>query len=119
MNKKNQNNQPSVSENESTTNWVFIPLAKELILKRTEKYILFKVGGASAIVNAVFKRKKESETHIFLSVPETYMFGVKHNEYDAEKGRWVTINQKDVSAKDMKEYLQPKKTDLPDDDLPF
>ena len=89
-------------------------------MKKTDKYILFKLGGAYTIVNAVFKRKKESETHIYLSVPETFNFGVKHNEYDAEKGKWVTIKQMEMSAWDMKHYLeQLDKQDLPDDDLPF
>lgn len=113
MKKANQTNQPKAQEGANTTHWVFIPLAKALILKRTDKFILFKVGDGSAIVSAKFKRAKESDTHIFLSVPETYNFGVKYNEYDAESKKFVTYKEVEVPADKMKEYLDKDLT------LPF
>lgn len=75
-------------------------------MKKTDKYILFKVGSGSAIVSAKFKREKENEDMVFLSVPETYNFGVKYNVYDAESKKWATIGEKDVPANVMKDYLK-------------
>ena len=92
-------------------------MKKELILKRTDKYILFKCGNASSIVNAIFLRKKESEDCVFLSVPPTYKFGVKHNEYNPETKKWETVMSKDISATEMKDALKSIKVE--DDDLPF
>lgn len=74
-------------------------------MKKTDKYILFKVGDGSAIVSAKFKRKKEHEDTIFLSVPETYNFGVKYNEYDAQAKKFVTYKEVECPANAMKDYL--------------
>lgn len=74
---------------------------------------------------------------VFLSVPETYNFGVKYNDYDRRNKKWVTTRTIDVKAEDMKEYLGENEDpedmlpvedyisngelpeDNPDDDLPF
>lgn len=114
MKQANQTNQPNAQESANTTQWVFIPLAKALILKKTEKFILFKVGDGSAIVSAKFKRAKESDTHIFLSVPKTYEFTIKYNSYDQDAKKWVTTRERIAKAEQVKELV-----DLDPEDLPF
>lgn len=86
-------------------------------MKKTDKYILFKVGDGSAVVSTKFKRAKEHEDMVFLSVPETYNFGVKYNSYDAEQKKYVTYRKVDVNAKVMKDLLAKDK-DIPNQ-LPF
>lgn len=105
MKQENQAIQTPSEQVANNTNWVFIPLPKALILKRTDKYILFKVGDGSAIVSAKFKRAKEHEDMVFLSVPETYNFGVKYNEYDTEQKKFVTYKEVECPANAMKDYL--------------
>ena len=112
MKQENQITTPS-DQIANNTNWVFIPLPKALILKKTDKYILFKVGDGSAVVSTKFKRAKEHEDMVFLSVPETYNFGVKYNSYDAEQKKFVTYKEVDVPANAMKEYLDPNIDKLP------
>lgn len=147
MNEKKEmnNNGVAKTDNGQQTEWVFIPLPKDLVIKKTEKYVLFQVGdNISSIVSAKFKRKKESENFIYLSVPANYMFGIKETRYNEETHKWETMRQKDLSAKLMRKYLNyfdedevmdnewndifPEKStgnpnldavDLPDDDLPF
>ena len=115
------------------------------MIKTTEKYVLFQVGNSiSSIVSSKFKRTKESNDFIYLSVPENYKFGIKETRYNEETKKWETTNQRDLSANSMRKYLNyfdedevqdnewsdifPKKSngntdldavDLPDDDLPF
>lgn len=115
MKQENQAIQTPSEQVANNTNWVFIPLPKALILKKTDKYILFKVGDGSAVVSTKFKRAKEHEDMVFLSVPETYNFGVKYNSYDAESKKWVTIKECDVNAREMKDLLNSQE----DDKLPF
>ena len=89
-------------------------------MKRTETYVLFRVNDASAIINAKFIRKKETEDYIFLSVPPTYDISVKYNVY--ENGKWQTKKQLSVTAKDLapivREYTQIVLCDKADG-LPF
>lgn len=121
---KQTNGVTQPKEGQQKQEWVFIPLSKELILKSTDKYILFKIGdGATSIVSAVFKRKKETEEKVFLSVPPEYNFGCQVREYDNKQRKYVSVKKWDVKAGDMKELLSKledkKQEDLPDDDLPF
>ena len=125
MKQENQVQTPS-EEVAKTTQWVFIPLPKALILKRTDKYILFKVGDGSAVVSTKFKRAKEHEDTIFLSVPENYNFGVKYNSYDAEQKKFVTTKEIECPANAMRDYLSlsEEEQSVPldkwlEDDLPF
>lgn len=79
--------------NKQTTNWVFIPLVKKHIIKRTDKYVLFKINnsGSSAIVSASFIRKKETDKFIYLSLPETYEVNCRTTEF--KNGKWVVTNE--------------------------
>ena len=116
------NNGATNQNTQAGQEWVFIPLSKELILKSTEKYILFKLkDGATAIVSAVFKRKKESDEHIFLSVPPTYNFSCQVREYSEKQRKYVSKKQWDIKAQEMKELLNQIEGEggIPDDDLPF
>ena len=84
-------------------------------MKRTEKYILFKAGDGSAVVSTKFKREKEHDDMVFLSVPETYEFTIKFNVYDQGAKKWVSERENVVKADVMKQII----TGEPDDDLPF
>lgn len=42
---------------------------------------------------------------VFLSVPETYNFGVKYNSYDAEQKKFVPYKKVECPANAMKDYL--------------
>ena len=128
--KKNQttpmvNNQPNQNPTSGDA-WVFIPLSKKLILKRTDKFVLINVDGrASGIVNAKFLRKKETDEKVFLSLPPDYKIGCRVREYDAEKGSWFEVKKFDIKPTTLKYYLNKQETkkpdavDCPDDDLPF
>lgn len=65
-------------------------------MKRTSDYVLFKVNGGTAIVNAKFIRQKESEDYIFLSVPPMYDISVRTREFI--DGKWTTTKQYSVIA---------------------
>lgn len=100
------NNGATNQNTQAGQEWVFIPLSKELILKSTDDYILFKLGGgATTIVSAKFKRKKESDEKIFLSVPETYEFNCQRREFDKNKNRYVPVERWSIKAKELKELL--------------
>lgn len=99
--------------NKQPTEWVLIPLLKKHIIKRTETYVLFKVDGkASAIVNAKFIRKKESEDMIYLSVPENYEVNCNVREKN-EEGKWVPTQQYVLKAKELKPIVLEYNKDLP------
>lgn len=131
MNNKKSNktkNVGVVEKPQTNEEWVFIPLPKSLIIKQTDTYILFKLGeNISSIVSAKFKRKKESDSHIYLSVPPSYNFGCKLTSYDAETKKYVKVCEQDLSGQEIKEYLDTYDEDeIPDnewsdlvDGLPF
>lgn len=92
------NNATLVEENEK---WVFIPLSKAHILKRTDKYVLFDVDGtASAILNTVFLRKKETDEMVFFSVPADYVIYCRVKEY--KEGKWMVTSEYQVTAKNIR-----------------
>lgn len=100
-------------QKEESQEWVFIPLLKKHILKRTDSYILFDVDGtASGIVNAKFIRKKESDTMIYLSLPAEYE--VNCNVREKVEGRWTTTKKYVITAKELRPLvLDYNKTALP------
>lgn len=103
MEKQNNQTQASVGENANT--WVFIPLMKKNIIKRTETYVLFNVDGiASGIINAKFLRKKESEDCVFVSLPSDYEITCRVKEYQAGKG-WQTTREYVIKAVDLKPII--------------
>ena len=96
MNKQNNTNEQA---NASTTRWVFIPVEKTRVLKREETYVLLKLNDhISAIISSRFVRKKESDTHIFMSVPQDYKIKVRYTEFDEETKRYVVKEENEVNA---------------------
>ena len=104
---KTMNEQLNQNQERKETEWIFIPLLKAHILKRTEKYVLFDVDGiASGIVNAKFLRKKETEDYVFLSVPADYEINVRVREKNLTTGKWETTMDMSVKAKDLAERIK-------------
>ena len=86
------------------TEWVFIPLLKSHIIKRTDAYILFDLDGvATGIISAKFLRKKETDEYVYFSVPETYE--VKCRTRELKNGKWVTACEVPVKAIYVKEKV--------------
>ena len=115
-NNETMNNGMKVNPNEerkTCKEWVFVPLLKKHIIKRTDTYILFDVDGvASGIVNAKFLRKKESETMVFLSLPDNYE--INCNVREKLEGRWATTKKYVITAKELRELvLTYNKSELP------
>ena len=89
------------TERKTCNTWVFIPLLKKHILKRTDTYILFDVDGvASGIVNAKFLRKKESDEMVYLSLPADYE--INCNVREKVEGIWTTTKKYIVNANDLR-----------------
>lgn len=81
-------------------NWVFLAIRKDLIAKRTDKFVLIKLAyGYSAIINAKFIRNKESDTHIFASVPYDYKINVRQTAFNPNENKWVIADEKTRYAK--------------------
>ena len=121
---KQEQNQNNAQGKENTTRWVFIPVAKENVLKREETYALLKIGAnATAIISSKFVRAKESETHIFLSIPEDYKIKVRLSKVNQKTHRYEVAKEKEVDAwyvrKCINKLQDVEEKDLPDDDLPF
>ena len=98
-----------------------MPILKKAIIKRTEKYVLFKCGdGATAIINATFLRKKEHDDYIFASVPEDFVVTIRWKEYQEGKG-WQTKKEMQVRAKEFAVGLRlyNSRVQVPADDLTF
>ena len=127
---KQEQNQNATQGKENTTRWVFIPVAKTDVLKREETYVLLKVGtNYSAIVSSKFVRAKESDTHIYLSIPEDYKVKLRETMFDATCNKYIKVGEQEVDAwylrkcisklQDVKVDTNLEGLDLPDDDLPF
>ena len=122
--KKNQTNQttPVTKEEKANTGWILIALPKTCEIKRTETYLLFDVDGqASGIVSAKFIRKKESDTHLFISMPEEYEVNCRVREPD-QNGKFRTIKEYVIKAKDLRSVVrayEKKSKQVPEDTLPF
>ena len=110
---KQLNNGVEVNHEEKNTNWVFIPLLKKHIIKRTETYVLFDVDGvASGIVNAKFLRKKESDEMVYLSLPSDYE--INCNVRENIGGKWQTTKKYVITAEELRPLvLEHNKNDLP------
>lgn len=77
-------------------------MKKENIIKRTTNYVLFDVdGSASAIINAKFLRKKESEDAVFFSVPADYKVTCRVKEYKEGKG-YQLVKEYIVTAENLR-----------------
>lgn len=92
--------------------WVFIPLLKKHVLKRTDKYVLIDVDGvASAIINAKFLRKKESDDMLYFSLPETYELNCRVREL--VNGRYTTTKEYIITAKELRPLVLDYNKELP------
>lgn len=100
-------NEEKVLEERKESQWIFIPLLKNHILKRTDQYVLFDVDGiASGIINAKFLRKKETEDYVFMSVPADYEVNVRVREKDLTTGKWETKMEMSIKANDLAERIK-------------
>ena len=96
MDKVNEQNNQNLLE-KGKEEWVFIPLLKKHILKRTETYVLFDVDGiASGIITTKFLRKKETDDMVFFSVPASYE--INCNVRENIGGRWTTTSKYVIKA---------------------
>ena len=85
------------SENSNKKDWVFVPIRKELIVKRTNDYVLVKMPyGYSAIISGKFVRQKESDTHIYTSMPYNYKIKERQTEYDTTTKKWNVVDERQV-----------------------
>ena len=83
------NNETNQERKVQESEWVFLPVLKTHIIKRTETYVLLDLDGvATGIISAKFLRKKETDEKVFFSVPATYE--VKCRVRELVNGRWVT-----------------------------
>ena len=94
-------------------NWVFVPVAKSRIIKELDKAILLKVDDrVSTILPKVFKRKKESDTHIYFSLPANFVVGFRHSSYDEDAKEYVRTDTS-ICIKKAQDKLKLLKEDLP------
>ena len=94
-------------ENQEKKEWVFLPLLKAHILKRTDTFVLFDVDGiASGIVSAKFLRKKETDDYVFLSVPADYEINVRVREKNLYTGKWETKMDMSIKAVELAEKIR-------------
>ena len=101
-----------VHEKETCKEWVFVPLLKAHIIKRTESYVLFNVDGiASGIVNAKFLRKKESDDMVYISLPADYEVNCQVRE--KIEGRWTTTKKYIITAKELRPLVLDYNKELP------
>lgn len=83
--------------NQQATEWVFVPVKKEHIIKRTETYVLLDVDGiANGIITSKFLRKKESEEYVYFSIPNTY--SINCNVRKQINGKWTTTESYKLTA---------------------
>ena len=111
---KQEQNQNATQGKENTTRWVFIPVAKTDVLKREETYVLLRLANnVSAIVSSKFIRAKESDTHIYLSVPEDYKVKIRTTILNGTNNRYEVKNEKEVDAWYLRKCFENKYKDLP------
>ena len=104
---KIMNENKKTLENQEKKEWVFLPLLKAHILKRTDTFVLFDVDGiASGIVSAKFLRKKETDDYVFLSVPADYEINVRVREKNLYTGKWETKMDMSIKAVELAEKIR-------------
>jgi TPP-dependent 2-oxoacid decarboxylase len=116
-------------ENKTTNNtqWTFVPVKKERVIKATETYVLINLAtfaqeehhiSVSTIISSKFKRQKETEDTIFLSIPENFKLRIKKSMWDRERKKYVDEFVGEISPSQLKEKLdnligKPLPEDLP------
>ena len=90
---------PTTQNHLENGNWTFMAIRKECVAKRTSDYVLIKVrNGGSVILNAKFVRAKESETMIYVSVPNDYDIKLRYTKFDEETERYVVVKERIIHA---------------------
>lgn len=130
--KNNQNHLEGSKEKD----WVFLAIKKVLIAKRTDQFVLVKLSyGQSAIINAKFLRKKESEEYIYASLPYDYKISIRQTEFALEDSKWHVVSEKTIfprqlhwelyfidkcvkEGKDLKELLEYSNLEVDTDEMP-
>lgn len=91
-------------ESNTEKRWVFIPVKKTRVLKRTEQYLLLVVddtitehnGYIKTFISTKFLRSKETEDALFLSLPEDMIIRLDVSE-KTENGGYRTENVKNIN----------------------
>ena len=87
-------------EKRKETKWTFVAVHKSRIGKELERATIInlddKTSSVSSIFPNVFRRKKESETHIFFSLPEDIKLNIRFSYFD-EEVRKYKYEDKEVS----------------------
>lgn len=101
---------------QNNSNWVFVPVHKSRIIKELDRAILIKYGikdnGVSTILPKVFKRVKETETHMFFSLPIDFKINVRVNSYCEETKQYTNEDTLlDLKFVDLKVLSQELKQD--------
>lgn len=84
-------------KSEQKSNWVFIPVHKSRVIKGTDKYYLLNLKSdetysVSTIINAIFKRVKETDDMIYFSVPKNFRFNIRKSFYSEQENDFVEEN---------------------------
>lgn len=113
------------------TKWVFVPVHKSRILKdvslpekKNKGYVLIQLGSnkdeeKSCILGKVFQRKKETETHIFFSIPSDYKINVRTTRYDESEHKFVVESDKLYSIGYVTGIVKQMGFALKDTEMPF
>lgn len=90
------------------SNWVFVPVHKTRIIKELEKAFLIQIDeNVSTILPKVFLRKKQTETHLFFSIPADFNIGVRYSTYNMDKKRYEHKDVlKSITCDEMKRVLK-------------
>lgn len=100
--------------------WVFVPVKKVNLLKRTEDYVLFLIGeNTTAIVSSKFVRQKESEDFIYISLPNDY--SVSCRQTGLVDGKWQTKQNFNITPQSLKkrENAYTKPVEVEEETNPF
>lgn len=87
-------------EKNQTTKWVFVPVHKTRVIKDLDKAVLIAVSeNHSTILPKVFKRKKESDTHIYFSLPENFVMNLRESVYNKELNKYINVDTEEPITK--------------------
>ena len=103
--------------------WVFVPVKKARVVKQTNEYVLIAIEeDTTAIITTKFKRAKESDECIFLSVPYDYKISCRTTDYDEQSKKYVVTRSFTIYPftliKKLKE-LDVEEPQIEDAPLPF
>lgn len=115
-------------------NWVFLPVHKSRIIKELGKATLISVDdNVSTILPKVFRRAKETDTHIFYSLPKDFKVNIRVSTRNEKSRKYehtdtlYPISKLDECSldkpyQDVETEIQEKvgeNVEIADDDLPF